>query len=111
MIRGAGFALALLAACWTPVTGMATSRTDDGLKPGAGRVSLPAEYAAHAMVFRTFDKVSYGDVLSRITNDVDAIGQTLGQLLGQGQGRLAGQGDGHGDVQRTVLKRIPIQKP
>ena len=31
---------------------------------------------------RYFDKVSYGDVLSRITNDVDAIGQTLGQAVG-----------------------------
>ena len=31
---------------------------------------------------RYFDNVSYGDVLSRITNDVDAIGQTLGQSLG-----------------------------
>ena len=29
-----------------------------------------------------FDKVSYGDLLSRITNDVDAIGQTLGQSVG-----------------------------
>ena len=29
-----------------------------------------------------FDKVSYGDVLSRITNEVDAIGQTLGQSVG-----------------------------
>ena len=29
-----------------------------------------------------FDKVSYGDVLSRSTNDVDAIGQTLGQSVG-----------------------------
>ena len=29
-----------------------------------------------------FDKVSYGDVLSRITNDVAAIGQTLGQSVG-----------------------------
>ena len=29
-----------------------------------------------------FDKVSYGDVLSRITNDGDAIGQTLGQSVG-----------------------------
>ena len=29
-----------------------------------------------------FDKVSYGDVLSRITNDVDAIDQTLGQSVG-----------------------------
>ena len=29
-----------------------------------------------------FDKVSYGDVLSRISNDVDAIGQTLGQSVG-----------------------------
>ena len=31
---------------------------------------------------RYFDKVSSGDVLSRITNDVDAIGQTLGQSVG-----------------------------
>ena len=29
-----------------------------------------------------FDKNSYGDVLSRVTNDVDAIGQTLNQSLG-----------------------------
>ena len=29
-----------------------------------------------------FDNTSYGDVLSRITNDVDAIGQSLGQSLG-----------------------------
>lgn len=28
-----------------------------------------------------FDKVSYGDVISRVTNDVDAIGQTLNQSL------------------------------
>ena len=33
-------------------------------------------------LLKYFDKVSYGDVLSRITNDVDAIGQTLGQSLG-----------------------------
>ncbi|WP_399552320.1 ABC transporter ATP-binding protein, partial [uncultured Bifidobacterium sp.] len=31
---------------------------------------------------RYFDRTSTGDVLSRITNDVDAIGQTLGQSLG-----------------------------
>lgn len=29
-----------------------------------------------------FDSTSYGDVLSRITNDVDAIGQTLNQSIG-----------------------------
>lgn len=28
-----------------------------------------------------FDKTSYGDVLSRVTNDVDAIGQTMNQSL------------------------------
>ena len=28
-----------------------------------------------------FDKVSYGDVLSRVTNDVDTIGQTLNQSI------------------------------
>ncbi|MDR2203583.1 MAG: ABC transporter ATP-binding protein/permease [Nitrososphaerota archaeon] len=31
--------------------------------------------------FRYFDKTSYGDVISRVTNDVDAIGQTLNQSL------------------------------
>lgn len=29
-----------------------------------------------------FDRVSYGDVLSRVTNDVDTIGMTLNQSLG-----------------------------
>jgi ATP-binding cassette subfamily B protein len=29
-----------------------------------------------------FDKASYGDVISRVTNDVDAIGMTLNQSLG-----------------------------
>lgn len=32
--------------------------------------------------FNYFDKVSYGDVLSRITNDVDTIGATLNQSIG-----------------------------
>lgn len=31
--------------------------------------------------FRYFDNTSYGDVLSRVTNDVDAIGQTLNQSI------------------------------
>ena len=32
---------------------------------------------------RYFDKNSFGDVLSRVTNDVDTIGQTLSQSIGQ----------------------------
>ena len=40
-----------------------TSRIDDALKGSGSRVALPAEYAAHAMVFRTFDKVSYALVM------------------------------------------------
>jgi len=32
--------------------------------------------------FRYFDRTSYGDVLSRVTNDVDTIGQTMNQSLG-----------------------------
>ena len=35
------------------------------------------------MPIKYFDSNSYGNVLSRITNDVDLIGQTLGQSLGQ----------------------------
>lgn len=33
--------------------------------------------------FKYFDKVSFGDVLSRVTNDVDTIGQTLNMSVGQ----------------------------
>nr|WP_229753403.1 ABC transporter ATP-binding protein [Paenibacillus segetis] len=29
-----------------------------------------------------FDRVSYGDILSRVTNDVDTIGQTMNQSIG-----------------------------
>lgn len=40
----------------------------------AGKVNrLPLKY---------FDSTSYGDVLSRVTNDVDAIGDTLNQSIG-----------------------------
>ena len=45
------------------IEGMNSSRADDRLRDGAGRVSLPDEYAAHAMVFRTFDKVSYALIM------------------------------------------------
>jgi ATP-binding cassette subfamily B protein len=31
--------------------------------------------------FKYFDKTSYGDVISRVTNDVDTIGQTLNQSV------------------------------
>ena len=40
-----------------------SSRMDDGLRDGSGRISLPDEYASHAMVFRTYDKVSYALVM------------------------------------------------
>lgn len=46
------------------VTGPATSRTDD--RYSGGGVALPEAYAAHAMVFRTFDKVSYALVMDGI---------------------------------------------
>ncbi|WP_049468222.1 LysM peptidoglycan-binding domain-containing protein [Stenotrophomonas indicatrix] len=43
-----------------------SSRMDDSVSNGAGRVSLPDEYAAHAMVFRTFDNVSYALVMQGV---------------------------------------------
>ncbi len=43
-----------------------SSRMDDAPRSGAGRVSLPDEYAAHVMVFRTFEKVSYGLVMEGV---------------------------------------------
>ncbi len=43
-----------------------SSRMDDSLSDGAGRITLPDEYAAHAMVFRTYDKVSYALVMEGV---------------------------------------------
>jgi nucleoid-associated protein YgaU len=43
-----------------------TSRDDDGFSGGRGTVALPDEFAGHAMVFRTFDKVSYALVMDGI---------------------------------------------
>ena len=40
-----------------------SSRMDDSLRDGAGRLTLPDEYASHAMVFRTYDKVSYALIM------------------------------------------------
>ena len=37
---------------------------------------------------RYFNNVSTGDVLSRVTNDVDAIGQTMNQSIGMNQNLL-----------------------
>ena len=43
-----------------------SSRADDALAGSVGRVVLPDEYAAHAMVFRTFDNVSYALVMQGV---------------------------------------------
>ena len=43
-----------------------TSQMDDALQGEAARVVLPEEYAAHAMVFRTFDNVSYALVMQGV---------------------------------------------
>ena len=48
------------------VTGRNTSRMNDQFTGGGGSVALPDEYAAHAMVFRTFDKVSYALVMDGV---------------------------------------------
>lgn len=51
-----------------------TQRLNDDLRNQIAKKinKLPLSY---------FDKVSYGDVLSRVTNDVDTIGRTLNQSL------------------------------
>ena len=68
-----GYALLSYIQSWMMAT--VTQRTAQGLRESISKKinKLPLSY---------FDKVSYGDVLSRVTNDVDAIGQTLGQSLG-----------------------------
>jgi len=52
-----------------------TQRICKGLRTGISEKinKLPLKY---------FDTTSYGDILSRVTNDVDTIGQTLNQSIG-----------------------------
>lgn len=51
-----------------------TAKISKNMRTGISRKinRLPLKY---------FDKTSYGDILSRVTNDVDTIGQTLNQSL------------------------------
>ena len=49
-----------------PVRGRNTSRMNDRLAASGSPVALPNEYAAHAMVFRTFDRVSYALVMDGV---------------------------------------------
>ena len=49
-----------------PVRGGNTSRMNDRLAASGSTVALPNEYAAHAMVFRTFDRVSYALVMDGV---------------------------------------------
>ena len=48
------------------VTGRNTSRMDDRFTASGDTVGLPDEYTAHAMVFRTFDRVSYALVMDGV---------------------------------------------
>ena len=68
-----GYALLTYVQSWMMAT--VTQRTAQRLRDAISK-------KINRLPLRYFDKVSYGDVLSRITNDVDAIGQTLGQSLG-----------------------------
>lgn len=53
--------------------------------------SLRQQLAAkvHRLPMSYFDSVTYGDVLSRVTNDVDTLGQSLNQSLSQVVSSLA----------------------
>nr|WP_206431346.1 ABC transporter ATP-binding protein [Bifidobacterium castoris] len=48
----------------------------------AQRLRAAIDVKMNKLPLKYFDEHSNGDVMSRITNDVDAVGQTLGQSLG-----------------------------
>lgn len=52
-----------------------TSKISKGLRTGISQ-------KINRLPFKYFDKTSYGDILSRTTNDIDTIGQTLNQSIG-----------------------------
>lgn len=46
------------------------------------RMRTQISQKVNRLPLKYFDRTSFGDILSRVTNDVDAIGQTLNQSLG-----------------------------
>ncbi len=81
-VKGIGFALvvfyasgALLSFIQGYIMATVTQRVSKNLRTGISMKinRLPLKY---------FDGTSYGDVLSRVTNDVDAISQTMNQSIG-----------------------------
>ena len=68
-----GYALLSYVQSWMMAT--VTQRT-------AQRLRAAIDVKMNKLPLKYFDEHSTGDVMSRITNDVDAVGQTLGQSLG-----------------------------
>lgn len=66
---------AILSFAQSYIMATVTARVSKKLRTGISR-------KINRLPFRYFDRVSYGDVLSRVTNDVDTIGQTLNQSIG-----------------------------
>ena len=48
----------------------------------AGTMRTGISQKINRLPLKYFDRVSYGDILSRVTNDVDTIGQTMNQSIG-----------------------------
>ncbi|PZN98723.1 MAG: lytic murein transglycosylase, partial [Hyphomicrobiales bacterium] len=105
MIRGAGLALALLAACWTPVSGMAASSPP--LPPGASAEPLtPAQIAGwaaddHSAALAIFARGCQTEPSLRASVAVPAA---LASVCEQAQ-RLAASGPVGPDAARTFFER------
>ncbi len=105
MIRGAGVALALLAACWTPVSGMAASPPP--LPPGASAEPLlPAQIAGwsgddHAAAFAIFARGCQAEPPLRASVPVPAA---LAFVCEKAR-RLAGTGPVASEAARTFFER------
>ena len=65
----------LLSFCQSYIMATVTQKISKNLRTGISQ-------KINRMPLKYFDKVSYGDVLSRVTNDVDTIGTTMNQSIG-----------------------------
>ena len=82
-VAGIAWTLVFLYAAGAVLTWLQSMMLADATQKIASKMRSDVSSKINRLPLRWFDSTTTGDVMSRLTNDVDAVGQTLSQSLGQ----------------------------